>query len=166
MKPFKYVTTLISLLSISVIGNGQSNISGPLDIYVYPAKDQDQDQQELDEYKCYKWAQEQTGINPIALPEVEPEKQNTGPDGSGIRGAARGAAAGAAIGAIAGDTGKGAAIGATAGALRGAGNRARREAYSQQQAIKEAEDKEKAMLTSFKKAYAACLEGKGYTVKY
>ena len=166
MKRLIIFTSLISMISICIIGKGQSSISGPLDVYVFPAKDQDKDEQELDEYKCYRWAQEQTGINPIALPEVAPEKQNTGPDGSAIRGAAGGAAAGAAIGAIAGDAGKGAAIGATLGTFRGAANRARREAYNEQKAKRDAEEREKAMLANFKKAYAACLEGKGYTVKY
>lgn len=145
---------------------GQSNIAGPLDMYVFPAEDQHKETQEFDEFKCYQWAKEQSGIDPINPPEVQPEAVETGPDGSAVRGAAGGAAAGAAVGAIAGDAGKGAAIGATLGAFRGLGNRARRDAYNEQKASKQAEEQAKAMINSFKKAFAACLEGKGYTVKY
>ena len=157
---------LISAIVMSNQAVAQSNIAGPLDMYVFPAQGQDKDKQEFDEFQCYKWAKEQTGIDPINPPEIQPEAQKTGPDGSVIGGAAGGAAAGAAVGAIAGDTGKGAAIGATLGAFRGLGNKARRDAYNQQKAEKQADDQEKAMINSFKKAFAACMEGKGYTVKY
>ena len=167
MKPLAILCYIIlcSLLFVTP-SIGQSGIAGPLDMYVFPAKDQDKETQEFDEFKCYQWAKEQSGIDPINPPEVQPEAVETGPDGSTVRGAAGGAAAGAAVGAIAGDAGKGAAIGATLGAFRGMGNRARRNAYNEQKATKQAEEQEKAMINSFKKAFAACLEGKGYTVKY
>ena len=160
-----YFLFLLAIITIDQ-GMAQSNIAGPLDMYVFPAQGQEKDKQEFDEFQCYKWAKEQTGIDPINPPEVKAEVQKTGPDGSMIGGAAGGAAAGAAVGAIAGNTGKGAAIGATLGAFRGLGNKARRDAYNQQKAEKQADDQEKAMLNSFKKAFAACMEGKGYTVKY
>ncbi|MGB5461678.1 MAG: glycine zipper family protein, partial [Eudoraea sp.] len=88
----------------------------------------------------------------------------TGPDGAAVGGAARGALAGVAIGAIAGDAGKGAAIGAASGAI--AGHRASRIGRSrQQQANNQAAGQAEAdMMNSFKKAYSACLQGKGYTV--
>ena len=77
---------------------------------------------------------------------------------------ARGALAGVAIGAIAGDAGKGAAIGAVAGGL--GGRRASRVGRSQQQQANNqaAGQAEADMMNSFKKAYSACLQGKGYTV--
>ena len=143
----------------------QSEIAGPLDMYVFPAEGQDKEKQEFDEYQCYKWAKEQSGIDPINPPEVQAQEVDKGPDGSAVRGAAGGAAAGAAVGAIAGDTGKGAAIGATLGALRGARRKAYSNAAQEQQAQQQAAAQEQAMINSFKKAFAACLEGKGYTVK-
>ena len=96
-------------------GNKSQSISKAVGLYVFPANDQDKETQEYDEFKCYKWAVEESGVDPINPPDVEAEATPTGPDGSAVRGAARGAAVGAAIGAISGDAGKGAAIGATAG---------------------------------------------------
>ncbi|MDH3710176.1 MAG: glycine zipper domain-containing protein [Cyclobacteriaceae bacterium] len=163
----------INLLIAIILGVGglfdsayaQSNIAGPLDMYVFPAQGQDKDQQEFDEYQCYKWAKEQSGIDPINPPEVQAQEVDKGPDGSAMRGAAGGAAAGVAVGAIAGDAGKGAAIGATLGALRGVRNKAYKNAAKDQQAQQQAAQQEQAMMNSFKKAFAACMEGKGYTVK-
>ncbi len=144
----------------------QSNISGPLEVYVFPTKEQDKEQQEFDEYTCFKWAKEQSGIDPINPPDVQVEADKNVGSGSTVRGAAGGAAAGAAVGAIAGDAGKGAAIGATLGAFRGAAGRARAKEQAAQNAQQQAAAQEQAMVQSFKKAFAACMEGKGYTVKY
>src|SRR5690606_7678846 len=111
---------------ISTIGLAQTpatethaSFAKSLGIYVFPAKDQDQATQDKDDADCYKWAVEQSGIDPLNPPKVEAAQVDTAPDGTAIAGAARGAAAGVAIGAIAGDAGKGAAIGAVAGGLAG-----------------------------------------------
>jgi len=136
-----------------------------LGIYVFPAKNQDKATQEKDDADCYRWAVEQSGIDPVNPPKVESAKVDTSPDGTAVVGAAKGAAAGVAIGAIAGDAGKGAAIGAVAGGL--AGRRAKKvgDAQEQQKNDQAAAQQEAAMMDSFKKAFTACLEGKGYTVK-
>ena len=152
-----------------VVAEAQSNtqsIVAPLDMYIFPANGQDSETQEFEEFQCYKWAKEQSGVDPINPPEVEVQATQGGGGGSVVGGAAGGAAAGAAIGAIAGDAGKGAAIGATAGAFRGLGRAARRGATQQQQAQAQAAKQEQALINSFKKAFAACMEGKGYTVKF
>ena len=143
----------------------KTSFAKSLGIYVFPAKDQDQATQDKDDAACYKWAVEQSGVDPINPPKVEAEKVDTSPDGTAVVGAAKGAAAGVAIGAIAGDAGKGAAIGAVAGGL--AGRRAKKVGDAQQQQANNqaAANKQAAMTDSFKKAFTACLEGKGYTVK-
>jgi hypothetical protein len=133
-------------------------------LYVFPAKGQSQNQQKKDEYECYKWAMEQSGIDPLNLPKVEVPVQS-GPTGGAVKGAAKGAAAGAAIGAIAGDAGKGAAIGATAGAMGGRRAGKQAQAQANQQAQGNAAAQEQAAKDSFKKAFSVCLEGKGYTIK-
>ncbi len=140
-------------------------IAKSLELYVFPSKDQDKKQQEADELACYNWAVEQTGYNPIKPATVEAEKVDRSADGTAVRGAARGAAAGAAIGAIAGDAGKGAAIGATAGGLRGRRAKVVGDEMEQQHNNKEAAAANQKMLVDFKKAFSACMEGKGYTVK-
>jgi len=142
-----------------------NQISSGLGIYVYPAKGQKQQKQKTDEYECYKWAVQQSGIDPLNLPKVEAPPPQTGPTGGAVVGGAKGAAAGVAIGAIAGDAGKGAAIGAVAGGL--AGRRAGKQAQAQQnqQAQANVAATEKGMKDSFIKGFSACLEGKGYTIK-
>ncbi|MGB5385222.1 MAG: glycine zipper domain-containing protein [Eudoraea sp.] len=139
-------------------------VSKTVGLYVFPAKDQSAAQQADDESYCYKWGVQQSGIDPLNPPSVQAQQVETGPDGSAIRGGARGALAGVAIGAIAGDAGKGAAIGAVAGGL--GGRRASRVGRSQQQQANNqaAGQAEADMMNSFKKAYSACLQGKGYTV--
>lgn len=161
MKFHKILFTLfiIPLITVSVESVAQSSIAGPLNMYVFPAKGQDKETQDKDEYDCYKWAVEQSGIDPMNPPEVQADP-NAG-TGAVVGTAARGAAAGAAVGAISGDAGKGAAIGATLGAFGGA----RRRRGAQVGAEQQAQQQEAAMMDSFKKAFAVCLEGKGYTVK-
>ncbi len=146
-----------------------------LGVFVYPAKNQKPDQQQRDETECYTWARSQTGIDPTApatAPAPAPAKVNNPANGARVAGAARGAAGGAVIGAIAGDAGKGAAIGATAGTMAGgvAKRRGRRAAAQQQQqqasqAQQQAAATDKQKMDTFKNAYGACVEGRGYTVK-
>jgi hypothetical protein len=142
-----------------------NQLSAGLGLYVYPAKGQSQQKQKKDEFECYKWAMEQSGIDPLNPPKVEAAPAQTGPTGGAVKGAAKGAAAGVAIGAIAGDAGEGAAIGAVAGGL--AGRRQGKQAQQQQnqQAQATAANTQQAMKDSFVKGFSACLEGKGYTIK-
>ena len=167
----KYIIATLSLLTAFGFGidaqaqGASTSISSSLGLYVFPAKDQTKETQEADESTCYKWAIEQTGIDPLNPPEVQAAAVDTSPDGTAVRSAARGAAAGAAIGAIAGDAGKGAAIGAAAGGM--GGMRAKRvgDAQQQQHAQASASQQSAELMNQYKKAYSACMEGKGYTVK-
>ena len=119
--------------------------------YVYPARGQSPQQQQKDQGECSGWAMQQSGANPAAVPPPP------GPQGQVLRGAGRGAAVGAVGGAIGGDAGKGAAIGAATGALVGGFRRA-----DQRRAAEEAQSQASA---AYSRAFAACLEGRGYTVK-
>ena len=167
----KTILTGCALL-ISTIGLAQTpatethaSFAKSLGIYVFPAKEQDQATQDKDDADCYKWAVEQSGVDPLNPTKVEAAQVDTAPDGSAVVGAARGAAAGVAIGAIAGDAGKGAAIGAVAGGLAGRRAKVVGDAQQQQANNQAAAKQQAAMTDSFKKAFEACLEGKGYTVK-
>jgi Glycine zipper len=142
-----------------------NQISSGLKLYVYPSKNQTKQKQKEDEFECYKWAIEQSGIDPLNLPKVQAAPVETGPDGSAVVGAAKGAAAGVAIGAIAGDAGKGAAIGAVVGGLAGRSAGKQKQAQQSQQSQAAATKSEQDMKNSFVKAFSACLEGKGYTIK-
>lgn len=130
------------------------------EVFVYPSKGQTKEQQEQDEFSCYKWAKEQTGFDPN-----QPMQQAAAPppQGGAVKGAARGAAIGAIGGAIGGDAGKGAAIGAGVGAAGGAMRR--RHAAEQQAAAQEkAKQAYNADVGGYKRAFGACMTGRGYTV--
>jgi len=142
-----------------------NQISSQMKLYVFPSKGQSQQKQKEDEFECYKWAVQQSGIDPLNLPKIEVKPAETGPNGAAVVGAAKGAAAGAAIGAIAGDTGEGAAIGAVAGAIGGRRKSKQAQAQQAQQTDAAVKQAEQDMKNSFKKAFSACIEGKGYTIK-
>jgi hypothetical protein len=140
--------------------------------FVYPKNNQTPEQQKKDEFDCHTWAVQQAGYDPIAASQTAPVQAPTGTPtaekGSGVRGAARGAAAGAAVGAIAGDAGKGAAIGATAGGVGGrvkSKNKAEEAQQQQVAAANTANANTAALADKYNKARAACLDGKGYSVK-
>jgi len=160
---------LLTLLALPSEAQDTTNLGdallSKLNIYVFPAQGQTKEQQEKDVSECYQWAVQQSGVDPLNPPKVEAQQVEGGPDGSAVVGAAGGAAVGAAIGAIAGDAGKGAAIGAVAGGVRGRRASRAGQAQQQQAANQGAADKEQELLNNFKKAFSACLEGKGYTVK-
>lgn len=129
---------------------------------IYPAKGQSAQQKQKDDRECMAWAKQDTGIDPVAA--AAPAPQQTGPatgGGERVRGAARGAVGGAAIGAIAGDAGTGAGVGAVAGTMAG-GARARQKQGAQNQ---QAQQQQQQTLTTYYRAYGACMEGRGYTVK-
>jgi hypothetical protein len=135
------------------------------DFQVYPAKGQSAEQQEKDKGECSSWAKKETGVDPVALAEKSAEQPaQSAPQGERLKGAAKGAGAGAIVGGIAGDAGKGAAVGAGAGTVAG-GARQRNQAKTQQSAEEQLKAEMNTSLDKYNRAYAACLEGKGYTVK-
>jgi hypothetical protein len=133
---------------------------------VYPAKGQSAEQQQKDMGECSAWAKQSTGVDPAALAQQSASQPApSGPQGERVRGAARGAAGGAIIGEIASDdAGKGAAIGAVVGTMAG-GARQRRKAEAQQQQQQQAQQQTQQGLATYNRAMAACLEGRGYTIK-
>lgn len=141
-----------------------NQISKTAKLFVFPSNGQSQTQQKKDEFDCYMWAMEQSGVDPLNLPTVEAAPVQSGPTGGAVVGGAKGAAAGAAIGAIAGDAGKGAAIGAVAGGLRGRRQGKQGQAQANQQNQANAAATEAQIKESFVKAFSVCIEGKGYTV--
>lgn len=158
---------LVILISFPASAAVAQQVPSPQDlgVFVYPAKGQPPDRQKAETTECYGWARQQTGIDPTAPPPAAPPPEKQGADGSAVKGAAGGAVVGTAIGAIAGDTGEGAAIGAVAGAVRGR-RKAKQQHKQQAQASQQQAQAEHAYVQeTFKKAYSACLEGKGYSVK-
>ena len=133
----------------------------PAEVFVYPKQGQTQQQFEQDQFVCHQWARSQTGVDPS-----QPVAVATAPPATGgaVRGAARGAALGAVGGAIGGDAGRGAAIGAGVGATAGLmrQNRYNRQVAQQNQ---EAQGQQQADLSRYDRAYATCMEGRGFQVR-
>jgi hypothetical protein len=130
---------------------------------VYPARGQSEATQSRDDSDCRGWAQRSTGIDPAALAQ-QPVPQDTGPAAGGgerVRGAARGALGGAAIGAIAGDTGQGAGVGAVVGTMAGGREARRNQAARNDQAYASRQE----AVNKYYRAYGACMEGRGYTIR-
>src|SRR5215467_9562545 len=182
-------------LTVNVLGqaaqdNSPVSPAKSIGVFAYPKNNQNSDQQLKDENECYGSAQQQSGVDPQAPPPAAPSAQEQqaaqqqaaqqagkdAPKGGAVKGSAKGAAGGAAIGAIAGDAGTGAAIGATAGAV--AGRRAQKKAAkaSQQQAAQQtaqaqqqqqtqATAQHQQQLDTFKRAFSACMDARGYSVK-
>ena len=131
--------------------------------FVYPAKGQSPEQQKNDEYECHQWAVKQSGVDPTkpqqqAAAATPPTTATGTTPGAGLRGAARGAVVGEIVG---GDAGAGAA----AGAVAARGQSRRQNAAAQQQVAQQQQQATSAQQASYGKARAACLEGRGYSVK-
>jgi hypothetical protein len=164
--------------------------SKSIGMFAYPKSQQNADQQLKDESDCYGSARQNTGFDPQAPVPTGPSAQQdqaaqqqaaqqAGKDvskGGTVKGAAGGAAGGAAIGAIAGDAGKGAAIGATVGAVAGRRKQRMKEekakeqaaqqtAQGQQQAQAQAQAEQKGGMDTFKRAFSACMDARGYSVQ-
>ncbi len=164
MKKIIYLTTILFLATF---------FAGPAlaqELIVFPAKGQSEEQMEKDKFSCYSWAKGQTGFDPMEIPKASepPPEQKAGKGG-----AARGAAVGAGVGWVAGrasgkSVSKGAAAGAAAGAVIG-GRRQKKKKQADEKARKEWEQKQAEEYMqkrqTYNRAYAACLEAKGYTVK-
>ena len=133
------VTTVSIALAIGTINAGLVSAQ-----YVYPQKGQSPQQQQSDESQCSSWATQQTGYRPSG--------SSSSDDGiisdRALRGAARGAGIGAIGGLIGGSAGTGAAVGAAVGGLTGG--------------IRNHD--EKAARKDFDNAFAACMNGRGYSV--
>jgi len=146
----------------------------PTQVFFYPNSGQSPAQQDRDRYECYLWAKEQTGFDPSA-PSLAPHNRVVvvpeAPPGTGTAvGAVTGALLGAAV-ASHHNKPEGALVGAIAGGILGsaaeAANQqqaARAQGYYNQQADQRAAAIER-QASDYRRALAACLEGRGYTVK-
>jgi hypothetical protein len=175
------VVALGSCLALNAaLAQGEKSLASTLNVYVFPSGGQSSSQQSKDEGTCYSWAVKNTGTDPFELSkkaaaqaqQQQQAQQQASQAGQGA--AAGGAVGGAAVGALIGGVfrrrpGRGAAIGATIGAIGGQQKARAAEAGAQmsaEQAAAATEAENKQQMGNFKKAFAACLEGKKYTVEY
>ena len=134
----------VAALLVTLVLAGCASSTQP-SVMVYPAKGQSAEQQTRDSGDCQTWAEAQTGFDPAT-------EAGKGAAVGAVVGAIGGAAAGAAIGAATGGgAGRGAAVGATVGGLGGAAGGGTYQ-YSKSK-------------EGYDRAYAACMQGRGYAVK-
>lgn len=161
MKRIFSVTAVVFLSAVlAVVFAARVAAADPI---VYPAKGQSETKMNKDKAECQQWAQKQNAANPQPAATSSAQSQPKG--GARAKGGARGAAGGAAVGAIGGDAGKGAAIGAIAGGMRA--GRQQREAKKENEAsAKQAQAQQQQQIqATYDRAFSACMEGRGYTVK-
>jgi outer membrane lipoprotein SlyB len=140
-------------------------------VYAYPQRGQTPDQQDRDRYECSTWATQQTGFNPSApgVPPHERVQVVSGGPPSGV-GTAIGAVTGAILGAAIARPWQ-AAPAALAGAVVGGavGNAADQANAQQPRTVVVADHRAQAaqlqQAADYKRAIAACLDARGYTVR-
>jgi hypothetical protein len=133
-----------------------------------------------DKGECAAWAQQQSGFDPMNPPseqqlmaeatQQQGAQQQAGGGAAIAGGAARGALVGSAIGKWTdNDRTQYGAAGAFIGSVRSARRQEQAAAARQQQAQQQTQQQAQAQLAgmrdSYNRAFAACLEAKGYTVR-
>jgi hypothetical protein len=168
MKVFQWAF-IVLLFAVFLVSHVQAQ-----DLIVFPAQGQSNEQMEKDKFACYNWAKGQTGFDPMQMPTASsppPSQDKRSVGGSALAGGVIGGAGGAVIGGIAGGSSgarRGAAIGGLSGGAIGGMRSSRqnrqadqqRQQWEQQQANQYMQQR-----NAYNRAYSACLEGKGYTVK-
>src|SRR5215472_4627523 len=158
-------------ISLAVLLLGNTALVGAQDVYVYPAKNQSNEQMARDKEECHGWAVKQTGVDPEKLATESVTPPPSGGSSSGAGSGLGGAGFGAARGAMSGD--------AAAGAIRGVGIgrlahaiRARRQMEEQHQASQQQDQaslqqhqQRQSLLQNYDRAFGACLTGRGYSVQ-
>jgi hypothetical protein len=160
------VCTVVTLLLLSGSALAQEMV-------IYPSQGQSSEQMEQDKFQCYSWSKNESGFDPMAPPTTtEPPPQKEAAKGGTGRGALRGALGGAAVGAIAGnsksDTRTATKAGAAGGAVVGTARRndqKRQESQKQQEWEQQQVNQYKQGRSNYNRAYSACMEGRGYSVK-
>jgi predicted lipid-binding transport protein (Tim44 family) len=134
------------------------------DLYVYPKDGQSTEQTDKDKFECYNWAKKDSGFDPMATPRTT----SAAPSGQARSGTmVKGGLGGAAIGGLLGGR-SGAGKGALAGGLIGGVHQhqhnknveSERSQWEQQESDNYSNNR-----NNYNRAYAACLEGRGYSVK-
>jgi hypothetical protein len=149
-----------------------------VDVYAYPLHNQPPDQQDRDHYECSTWATQQTGFDPSA-PGVPPHDRvrvvSAGPPPG--TNTAIGAVAGAVLGAVIAPRWQaapaalaGAVVGGAIGSTADAANAQANAANSANAQAAAAQDRRAAatyeqQAANYRRALAACLDGRGYSVK-
>jgi hypothetical protein len=150
--------------------------AGGMGTYAFPQKGQTPDQQNQDESGCAQWAADQTGINPAVLEyrqqEAQADLQKASAEASKPqlgRKLGRAALTGAALGEMDqhmdSGAGKGAAMGATLAASKMLGQKQEQKKQAPLNEANAQAGQVQAETEQYVRAYSACMEGKGYSIR-
>lgn len=175
---------LLASLSACVVAPARAPIHRPVQVsrpaeaptqpvFFYPERGQTEAEQDRDRYACYRWAVQQTGtdpgmtpvrqaVAPVQRPRAEPAR---GADGAVLGGAVLGGTLGA-VAAPRHHTAEGVVLGAILGAAVGAASQADSAQRSSPPPAwrPPAPAPGPAVLSPFRRALSACMQGRGYAV--
>jgi len=161
---FCLLTASLAVMDSSIAQPG--SLASSLGLFVYPSADQEPDRLELDEFQCYQWSKNATGVDPLVAQPPARVEVSGGEAGAAGRSAVRGAARAALIADVADrDTSDAAWAGALLGARRGRRDQQARNEQAERNAEAEITAQNEAQTENFKKGFSACMEGRKYTVK-
>lgn len=164
-----FLATFLALIGVCTVLYA---VSDPM---VFPKNGQSKEQQMMDKRDCQDWAKNETGINPdYTLAKIDSLNENMANQAAGksssmggkiVRGAAMGAAMGGIDEGIDSKAGAGAAKGALFMAAKGRQDKQK----AQQQAAVDSQYAQREQLEkqydTYIRAFSACLDAKGYSVK-
>lgn len=164
------------LFGVTVFSFLPQSYAGQMGAYAFPRNGQTPQQQSQDESYCSQWASQQTGLNPALLQykqeqamEAQRQSYAKANQPTPVRKLGRAALTGTAVGAMHGNmdagAGRGALMGTTLMASRGMAemNEKKKQMALDQSAV--AAQSVEAETSSYLRAYGACMEGKGYSIR-
>jgi hypothetical protein len=164
------------ILTLAFCAIGGYAFASDMGTYAFPQKGQTPEQQKTDETSCAQWATDKTGLNPAVLQyqqqEVQAAQQKASAEANNPRTGrklGRAAATGAALGAmnIGMDVGagKGAAMATTLAVSKRRGEKVEEQAQAPLKEANAKSQKVQADAQEYTRAYCACMEGKGYSIR-
>jgi predicted lipid-binding transport protein (Tim44 family) len=137
-----------------------SGVAAGAGLIVYPSNGQSAQQQQQDQGQCYEWAKNQVGFDPAyGVPAAAPPPAQSSNVGMGLLG---GGLLGGLIGGVThGNMAQSVGIGMLVGGVVG---HVRDEQQSSQQA-QQTQYSQTVAMQQFQNAQAACLTGRGYSVR-
>lgn len=146
--------------SAAIVMALSSGVAAGAGLIVYPSNGQSAQQQQQDQGQCYEWAKNQVGFDPAyGVPTAAPPPAQSSNVGMGLLG---GGLLGGLIGGVThGNMAQSVGIGMLVGGITGYA----RDQQQQTQQAQQTQYSQTAAMQQFQNAEAACLTGRGYSVR-
>ena len=177
MKVYWGLVVVVVVMVMLVLG--QYAYANDLGAYAFPQKNQTPEQQKQDESTCAQWSKEKTGLDPAVLQYQQQQamaaQQQTAQAAqqrastSTARSLGRAALTGAALGGINNSmddgAGKGAVMGVTLATSKAIGSSKDKQIQAAANGADAQAQQVQADSQKYMRAYCACMEGKGYSIR-